>query len=1002
MHIKYLTRILLTILVYNSFVSAQQYQLQFKNLNHKQGLSDSRISDVLQTSDGIIWIGGQIAVDRFDGENTTPYDLGINNTINQLLEDNSDHVWAATLNGLFVFNKSENSFKKISEYLIKNNQIVNQNITSIVQAEDNWIYFSTKKGIIARFLYDPENYIIENSFETLKTPNGFVGHVTKISKAKDHSFWLGTNTGSIYKLKDDSISLAFSETEYDIKAINDLCEDYKNNLWIGSNIQGLIRINLSDKNITYYNNAAQTNKSINNNIVLSLLPSKDHLWIGTDGGGLNLYEYETDSFSYFIQDNSSKSISDNSILSVKKGLNDNILLGTVHGGVSIFKSEFAIKNIPPETLGFTHVDQQGSIILEDSNNNLWISAGRNGLLRYTPRTKTSKTYTEQTNNKPGLNGNIVLSLFEDKKHRLWIGTFRGGLNILDLNSDEFITDYDTKKFNSVWNIKEDGYGNIWVGNRVGITIYDSDLNIVKELSPVSQTNILANSTKAIFKDINNDMWVGTINGLFKYDYDTKYTKKHKYIHDKTNANTISNNHILSIGQCNDLSILVGTHGHGVNKYNRTHNNFERLDELNGKASVTQGIFPDELNNIWLSTLSGLVKIDSSGTATSFEENDGVYPFTGGAAITDHKGQILMAGNYGLSYFSPKDLNPTPTNFKINFTSAHLINRDSIHELSSTHLAEYQNNKNKILEIDPENIMFNIKYACADPIINEEINYAYKIKELDNYWHSIGEQQSISFSNLKPGKYTLALRGANKNGKWGQHTIFLNIKVLPTLWESLWFKIVIIIFAMVLIYFIITWRISSINKQKENLSILLNQRAEEVKQQQNKIAENKIKILEIEKEHQELQQKKLEGELAFKTKELTNNTLRTVHKNDLLNDIKENLKKEVRHKDINKDNLKKLISHIDDSFMLDKEWDHFYSLFNQIHPSFIENLKTYNPQLNEREIKLCALILMEFTSQNMATLFGISLSSVKVARHRLRKKLELNENESILDFLKKLQ
>src|SRR5690606_36981236 len=134
--------------------------------------------------------------------------------------------------------------------------------------------------------------------------------------------------------------------------------------------------------------------------------------------------------------------------------------------------------------------------------------------------------------------------------------------------------------------------------------------------------------------------------------------------------------------------------------------------------------------------------------------------------------------------------------------------------------------------------------------------------------------------------------------------------------------------------------------------------------------------------------KLKEELDFKTGELTNYTLRTIHKNDLLTEIKDHLLVETKEKQPNKSNLTKIISLIEDSLKLDEDWENFYNLFNQIHTTFIKDLKDYCPKLTDREIRLCALIKLNFNSQHIATLFGISLSSVKVSRHRLRKKLNI--------------
>ncbi|WP_215225011.1 two-component regulator propeller domain-containing protein [Echinicola shivajiensis] len=1000
MSIKSILFLFLALIAWGKHLTAQQYVLQFKSLNNKDGLSDTRVTDVLQASNGIIWIGNKITIDRYDGENTSSYYLDRNNTINQLIEDSHNNIWAATNKGIYFYDAQINQFKKLT---VKNpdlQTIINQRITCIGHSSDGFIYFGSNYGYLVKFLPDSDGSLVKEKFEIIQKPEKITGYATAIVQDAHDNLWIGSTDGTVFKYRNDTSEIYLDRNE-NHTYINDIAPDQSGNLWVATNGNGLLKIDADGQILSHFKNDSSPEKTINNNMVISILAENNHLWIGTDGGGLNLYEIDKGAFSYFFQNSTTNSIADNSILSIKKGLGDNIFLATVHGGLSVLKSKFNITNISSSQLGFSHVDQQGSVILEDNKGDIWLSAGREGLLRYNRQTQVSKLYTDHPNRKNDLNGGIVLSLCQDRKDRLWIGTFRGGLSVLDLRSDKFIPIKSNKQFNSVFSIAEDKEGNIWVGHRMGITIFDMNLRPVQDLSPSSKLIPLSNGTKSIFQDINGDMWAGTISGLFRYEMKNGILKKHKYLYNENDSLSISNNHILSIGKTKDLSILVGTYGFGLNKYNRENDNFERIKLPNKRSSIIQGILMDDSDNIWLSTNSGLTKIDPSGNITDFDESNGIYPFTGGKAHLSHDGKILMAGSYGLSFFDPKDLRPSDPNFKINFTAAISKSQNTSSTLSSTSIYNYQNNPNKQINIAPENILLTINYACSDPILSEQVNYAYMLKGLSDSWNNIGHQKSLSFSNLKPGEYTLYVKAANKNGAWSPHISYVKIKVLPTLLESRWFQICLIVLLILVLLSLYRWRLSSLTKQRQNLKILLDEKAQEVKKQQSKIAQNKIDLLNIEKNNQALKQKQLKDELSFKTGELTNLTLRTVHKHDLLNEIKASLRKELKNNPIKKENLKVLIEHIDDSIMLDKDWDQFYELFNQIHPGFIKTLKSNNPSLSERDVKLCALIYMGFTSQNMATLFGISLSSIKVARHRLRKKLELNENDTIVDFLKVL-
>ena len=97
-------------------------------------------------------------------------------------------------------------------------------------------------------------------------------------------------------------------------------------------------------------------------------------------------------------------------------------------------------------------------------------------------------------------------------------------------------------------------------------------------------------------------------------------------------------------------------------------------------------------------------------------------------------------------------------------------------------------------------------------------------------------------------------------------------------------------------------------------------------------------------------------------------------------------------------LPKLIKLIDYSLESEKDWDEFKMYFEKVHSSFFENMKQHFPDLSQSDLKLCALISLNLSMKEMAELMGISPESVKMARHRLRKKLDIASDENLVDFL----
>jgi len=146
------------------------------------------------------------------------------------------------------------------------------------------------------------------------------------------------------------------------------------------------------------------------------------------------------------------------------------------------------------------------------------------------------------------------------------------------------------------------------------------------------------------------------------------------------------------------------------------------------------------------------------------------------------------------------------------------------------------------------------------------------------------------------------------------------------------------------------------------------------------------------------EEELKRELDFKNRALTTYTLNLVQKNSMLDEVK-NIAKEVLKRPESKDSeLRKLINAIDYSFTLDNDWDGFKTYFEQVHPDFFKKLKGSYPNLSTTELRLCSLIRLSLSIKEAAQLLSISPDSVKVARHRIRKKLNLELDNNLTEFI----
>ena len=181
------------------------------------------------------------------------------------------------------------------------------------------------------------------------------------------------------------------------------------------------------------------------------------------------------------------------------------------------------------------------------------------------------------------------------------------------------------------------------------------------------------------------------------------------------------------------------------------------------------------------------------------------------------------------------------------------------------------------------------------------------------------------------------------------------------------------------------------------------RNEKALNEQNKhIYEQNRELMQVELKNKQLEEDKLRAVLEVRSRELSAHTLHIIQKNQLLEELRNTLN-EMADDDSRsqKKQLKQLTQKINVNFNQDTYWDEFRVIFDQVHQTFFANLKRHADSLTPAELRLVALLRMNLSSGDMSTLLGISQDSLRVARYRLRKKLNITEGESLAAFIQRL-
>lgn len=142
----------------------------------------------------------------------------------------------------------------------------------------------------------------------------------------------------------------------------------------------------------------------------------------------------------------------------------------------------------------------------------------------------------------------------------------------------------------------------------------------------------------------------------------------------------------------------------------------------------------------------------------------------------------------------------------------------------------------------------------------------------------------------------------------------------------------------------------------------------------------------------LKEQQFQNDIEHKESQLSAITIQMVEKNELLDEIKSILNKKEPSSEAE---LKKLINKYT---IQDNNWKDFDHYFESVNKNFYTRLKQKYPEISSNDLKICALIKLNLSIKEMATILNISPDSVKTARHRLRKKLQLSTEENLTDFI----
>lgn len=763
----------------------------FKNLGLKEGLSNGFVNDMIIDGQGFIWAATESGLTRIAGTKCTIFKNNNSNIDNDGIvglyyNKESNSIWILFKNGhIDVFDCKTQQFIHFTQKIPK------KSVADIKGAADGGIWIAYYDGTIQH--YTPKN----QKFSTIsnkRLPNIKNGIRSITDDGNDH-LYIGLRIEGLYVY-----NLRTQKTKYFRHNPNDpqslpgdnvrsICIDHAKNIWVGTNL-GLGLLDPFTGKFKVFKHIANNPASLAGDNIHQIIEMNDRtLWIASDIGGisvldLNLYKNpltEELKFSQITKENSG--LSSNNNRRIIQDSFGNIWIANYSMGIDfIAKSAASINTLQymgkalEEVTGL-YCDHQGNLWIgqdnlmslyqngklmqtwnfssylsnssssiyvfeEDKKGNIWCGTSDNGVLKFNPHTHsfTRINYAQNLD---------VHALCENAQGKMWVGTEAGIFSVENdkINKEQELNRQMGKNPTIIYSIKEDNYGQIWIGTLDrGVFVFSKQMKLIVHLT---EKNLLATNTiNHIIKDADGGIWMATMRGL-------------AYVQNPLQPGAIKN-------------------------YN---------ERYGIKDSHIRAISQDKQGNIWVSMFSGIACLNiHKQRFYNYDYESGIPTsnFVEASAVTTPDGTIYFGSPGGICFFNPQQL----TEPKV-VSPIQIINCERVGKLSDQFASRLISpNKEGIICLSHDDNTFKINFTIKDFSQEGNVEYSYMMKGLDDQWYETEGDNEVTFRNLKPGDYTFIIRAKLKNQDWEDaSTAEMKVVVNPPLWLTWWAKLCYVLLIM---------------------------------------------------------------------------------------------------------------------------------------------------------------------------------------------------------------
>jgi signal transduction histidine kinase/ligand-binding sensor domain-containing protein len=779
-------------------------------INSDIGLSQNSVYSICQDSKGFLWIGTGDGLNRYDGKECRHFGKsgdpgrslkGFLITY-KMQEDNQHCLWFSTERNLVSYNQVTNTFTDIIPQKNDTALIGNKVLLSI-DTVAHLVWFLSPGIYLHSYNY------VEKVFHNYELPvahsdkNPFVSPFGTADK--NGNIWITSLNGLFCFDRKTASWKQFLKG----KKINEVCVDISGAIWV-----------INEDSVSSFN---PQNKTINT--------LKNH---GSKAG---------------------------SYLSITSDPTGKVWIGTLDGNLYLAKldtGELSFAGNINELTGSDNILEM-QCIYADTSNLLWIGTEGGGVVKLDMNPVNFLKYPS-TGPDP-LNSLYIKSVFCDDDGKVWIGTFKKWIYILDPQTQEAVKlpvppkIFSAKSRGIVFSIKKDNEGIYWIGYDGMLIAYNKK---TKQFF-FHPLPLYKNETQTLINHIrieNNCLFVSAITGLYKVTSSqqgrvTQFSRIVTYavseslatqdgslwvsslysgltelspVEKKLFPESLSKNGLRCIIEDKEGNFIWGASQTGLLAYHIPSGKLKFYDESNGLINTYLYGIVKNGQEMWVSSNRGLAKgelsfrkgeifPDISFTCYSKEEGLQSHEFNTGAYGQSQNGTIFFGGIDGLNWFKPENITRNPYKPTVVITGLKINDQPYAENPTPEYL--------KRIHTTYANNTISIKFIGLEFSNPQNIYYRFKLDHLEKKWTEVKNPQEVRYANLPAGDYTFRIIAANADNVLSDETSLV-ISILPPFYKMWWFRIAMAVLILVIAIFI-THKTAQI-KLKNRIRVLEKEKA----------------------------------------------------------------------------------------------------------------------------------------------------------------------------------